>query len=264
MPQMRPSRTNSRANSRTCLCVCVSVGICLEVTSATFEQHPPTDVARHEGIGQHNSGSSTSSRGPPSASLTKCSKDKGKWNEGIPSVLYTARSPHPGTPSVYYRIGSWEDVEAAKAAEADAKAAQEREAAEQAAQVEAAIENSPPRELLLTPETLTLWLRARMGTCSKKRKEGEASEKEDGAALLRDDLANLMHTALVASALFEKSAEWLEEGIEKAEERIDALSERESAQEKIEKIMEIKEEMEEMNKDEENETARERNEEEKV
>ena len=60
--------------------------------------------------------------GPPSASLTKCSKDKGKGNGGIPSVLYTARSPHPGTPSVYYRIGSWEDVEAAKAAEANAEA----------------------------------------------------------------------------------------------------------------------------------------------
>ena len=121
--------------------------------------------------------------------------------------------------------------------------------------LETAIENSPPRELLLTPETLTLWLRARMGTCSKKRKEGEASEKEDGAALLGDDLANLMHTALVASALFEKSAEWLEEGIEKAEERIDALSERESAQEKIEKIMEIKEEMEELHSQVENQSS---------
>ena len=54
--------------------------------------------------------------------MTKCSKDKWKGNEAIPSVLYTARSPHPGTPSVYYRIGSWEDVEAAKAAEANAEA----------------------------------------------------------------------------------------------------------------------------------------------
>ena len=60
--------------------------------------------------------------GPHSASLATCSKDKGKGNEGIPSVLYTARSPHPGSPSVYYRIGSWEDVEAAKAAEAKAEA----------------------------------------------------------------------------------------------------------------------------------------------
>ena len=65
--------------------------------------------------------------GPPSASLTKCSKDPVSFgrthgDEGIPSVLYTARSPHPGSPSVYYRMGFWEDVEVAKAAEAKAEA----------------------------------------------------------------------------------------------------------------------------------------------
>ena len=65
-------------------------------------QHPPEGPLRQRGA--------------------RRSKDKGTGNEGIPSVLYTARSPHPGTPSVYYRIGSWEDVEAAKAAEAKAEA----------------------------------------------------------------------------------------------------------------------------------------------
>ena len=65
-------------------------------------QHPPEGPLRQRGA--------------------RRSKDKGTGDEGIPSVLYTVRSPHPGTPSVYYRIGSWEDVEAAKAAEANAEA----------------------------------------------------------------------------------------------------------------------------------------------
>ena len=39
-----------------------------------------------------------------------------------PSALYAVRYHHPGTPGVCYKIGSWEDVEAAKAAEAKAEA----------------------------------------------------------------------------------------------------------------------------------------------
>ena len=71
-------------------------------------QHPPEGPLRQRGA--------------------RRSKDKGTGDEGTGdedkdrSVLYTVRSPHPGTPSVYYRIGSWEDVEAAKAAEANAEA----------------------------------------------------------------------------------------------------------------------------------------------
>ena len=70
-------------------------------------QHPPEGPLRQRGARR---------------SKDKGTGDEGTGDEGIPSVLYTARSPHPGTPSVYYRMGSLEGVEVAKAAEAKAEA----------------------------------------------------------------------------------------------------------------------------------------------
>ena len=114
--------------------------------------------------------------------------------------------------------------------------------------LEAEINDSPPRMLVLTPKTLALWLRTKMGRCSKKRKEGGASEEEDGAELLRDNLANLMLTALVAAVLLLKGVWWLEESIEKVDERIDRLSEKDTnsaeEEEEKEKLYGVKEEME--------------------
>ena len=124
--QLRPSSSSSSSSpEQTPEHVCVSV--CL--SASVSKSQAPLLSSTHRRMWRAMKGSGNTipaaqhpPEGPPSASLTNCSKDKGEGTEGIPSVLHTARSPRPGTPSVYYRIGSWEDVEVAKAAEAKAEA----------------------------------------------------------------------------------------------------------------------------------------------
>jgi hypothetical protein len=112
--------------------------------------------------------------------------------------------------------------------------------------LENAISNAGSKQVSLTLDSFILFLKAKIGKCSKKRKGDDSlSEYDQAKKLLCNPVYNLLYTALALSVLVVDGFGWLEDDMGKVEDLIEKLEgkESDSAVEKREKLEEVKETM---------------------